>query len=409
MSTICKEPPTIGPGQPWFIRIRGWVFAIFLFLSSFLGAVYIITPMIPLLFWNPVLWRKFMDRLVGIWCIMPGALLTYIFGANISIGGDMIEHHEPGLIIMNHRTRLDWLYFWRALYRMNPWLCVSEKIALKGILKYVPGAGWAMGANSYIFLDRSYESDAARLDTMLDYYANCGLNYQLLLFPEGTDKCPKATERSRIYAEKKGIPHYSYVLHPRTTGFVHIVQRMRKDNNIKYLYDVTIGFGDCIVQRDVDIVAYGVCSREVHYQVVKYNINDLPKSDDGLATWLINLWKEKEIKLDEFYSKTGIERKFDCGTKTYKDTPEATQVEIMILGFWLFTTAFWLLALFQVQFMLYFCVLTCIMYGLIQYFYGGIEWLTIQKFNEHKIASTVPVPLSPVNGRMLPTASSDSE
>ncbi len=50
---------------------------------------------------------------------------------------------------------------------------------------------------------------------------------QLLLFPEGTDKCDKATERSRLYAEKKDLVHYQYVLHPKTTGFVFILQKMR--------------------------------------------------------------------------------------------------------------------------------------------------------------------------------------
>lgn len=51
---------------------------------------------------------------------------------------------------------------------------------------------------------------------------------QILLYPEGTDKCPLATERSRKYAEKNQLPHYEYVLHPRTTGFIHMVQNMRK-------------------------------------------------------------------------------------------------------------------------------------------------------------------------------------
>lgn len=42
---------------------------------------------------------------------------------------------------MNHRTRLDWLYFWLALWQMNPWLLTSNKIALKELLRYIPGAG----------------------------------------------------------------------------------------------------------------------------------------------------------------------------------------------------------------------------------------------------------------------------
>ena len=99
-----------------------------------------------------------------------------------------------------------------------------------------------MGANSFIFLDRSFDTDQSKLESMINYYGSVGYNYQVsffinlfwifipqvLLFPEGTDKCPKATERSRVYAEKHNLVHYDYVLHPRTTGFVHIVQTMRQ-------------------------------------------------------------------------------------------------------------------------------------------------------------------------------------
>ena len=72
---------------------------------SLIGAIYMIAPLIPLLFWNPRLWRKLMDRLIGVWVIMPGALMEFLFGSRVSIKGEMIEHEEPGLIIMNHRTR----------------------------------------------------------------------------------------------------------------------------------------------------------------------------------------------------------------------------------------------------------------------------------------------------------------
>lgn len=44
-------------------------------------------------------------------------------------------------MVLNHRTRLDWLFFWTALYKMDPWLLVSEKILLKASLKFLPGAG----------------------------------------------------------------------------------------------------------------------------------------------------------------------------------------------------------------------------------------------------------------------------
>lgn len=67
--------------------------------------------------------------------------MEYMFGVHIFVSGDVIDNSEPALIIMNHRTRLDWLFFWNALFRIDPWLLTTQKISLKGILKYLPGAG----------------------------------------------------------------------------------------------------------------------------------------------------------------------------------------------------------------------------------------------------------------------------
>ena len=57
----------------------------------------------------------------------------------VVITGDEIQPNERNLIIMNHRTRLDWMYFWSVLIRQSG--VKTEKIILKSILKKIPGAG----------------------------------------------------------------------------------------------------------------------------------------------------------------------------------------------------------------------------------------------------------------------------
>uniref|UniRef100_A0A0R3RDF9 PlsC domain-containing protein n=1 Tax=Brugia timori TaxID=42155 RepID=A0A0R3RDF9_9BILA len=105
-------------------------------------------------------------------------LCDYILGVKFHITGDMISCSEPALIIMNHRTRLDWLFFWNALYKMNPWLLTTEKISLKKPLKSIPGAGWAMQCAAYLFLERNYKNDAHTIDDMITYYKDLGRHYQ---------------------------------------------------------------------------------------------------------------------------------------------------------------------------------------------------------------------------------------
>lgn len=68
-------------------------------------------------------------------------MIFFLFDVKVRVTGDLIHRDKPALIIMNHRTRLDWLFFWNALYRMDPWLLTTEKISLKAGLKQIPGAG----------------------------------------------------------------------------------------------------------------------------------------------------------------------------------------------------------------------------------------------------------------------------
>ena len=47
--------------------------------------------------------------------------------------------NDKAVIIMNHRTRLDWLYYWSVILRQGK--LENEKIILKQELKHIPGAG----------------------------------------------------------------------------------------------------------------------------------------------------------------------------------------------------------------------------------------------------------------------------
>ncbi len=60
------------------------------------------------------------------------------------------------------------------------------------------------------------------------YFQDMGLAIQLLFFPEGTDRDAPAIARCTRYCEKVGLQMYDQVLHPKTTGFVFLVQQMRR-------------------------------------------------------------------------------------------------------------------------------------------------------------------------------------
>ena len=68
--------------------------------------------------------------------------LEIMFGMKVYITTEDFPsnlRNEKAVIMMNHRTRLDWLYFWSVILRQGK--LENEKIILKKELKNIPGAG----------------------------------------------------------------------------------------------------------------------------------------------------------------------------------------------------------------------------------------------------------------------------
>ncbi|RCN52961.1 Acyltransferase [Ancylostoma caninum] len=300
-----------------FGRLNGVVFVLLVFLTSFLGSIFMLFPLLPFAYYGTKFWRICADRLVGYWLTFPASLVEYVFGSNFHVTGDLILRDKPALIIMNHRTRLDWLFLWNALYKMDPLLLTTEKISLKAPLKRIPGAGWAMGCGAFLFLERNFESDKCTIASSVEYYKESGNNYQLLLFPEGTDRGARAAAQSDAFARENGLPLYDYVLHPRTTGFNYLLDVMRRSNYISYVYDVTVAYEDVIVDTEMRLLKEGVFPKNVHFDVKKYDISDIPTDPEKSADWLKQLWHTKERRLKKFYEAESHKRRLDPSGEGY--------------------------------------------------------------------------------------------
>ncbi|PAV80641.1 hypothetical protein WR25_21523 [Diploscapter pachys] len=280
----------------------GAFFGISILFTSLFGN-YIITMFLFLIFLGKHrLWRRLMDRAISFWMMIPIGFIEFVFGVRIRVTGDLIDIDRPALIIMNHRTRLDWMYMWSALYQQNPWLITTNKISLKAQLRKLPGAGFGMAGAQYVFLERNMEIDKISFDQAIEYYKGMDRNYQLLLFPEGTDKSPWTTVKSTEYAKKNGLRQLKHVLYPRTTGFYHLLKKMRQLDYIDYIYDITIAYPYNIVQSEVELVLKGAGPREVHFNVRKIPISQVPHSEEDTGKWLLDKWLEKEELLESFYA-----------------------------------------------------------------------------------------------------------
>ena len=65
---------------------------------------------------------------------------------------------------------------------------------------------------------------------------------QLVLFPEGTNLSPRSRARSDEFARKSNRAPATHLLHPRTTGFVHLVKgelTVELEMNLRELWSLT--------------------------------------------------------------------------------------------------------------------------------------------------------------------------
>ncbi|XP_032071417.1 lysocardiolipin acyltransferase 1 isoform X5 [Thamnophis elegans] len=212
---------------------KGIYFVLALFLGSFFGSIFMLGPLLPLMPISPAWYRWLTDRVVATWFTLPVALLEIVFGSKVVITGDGFIPGERSVIIMNHRTRMDWMFLWSCLLRYS--YLRLEKICLKSSLKVIPGFGWAMQVAAFIFIQRKWEEDKHHFGNMLDYFCDIHEPLQLLIFPEGTDLTDETKARSDKFAEKNGLQKYEYVLHPRTTGFTFIVDHLRDGEAVEFL------------------------------------------------------------------------------------------------------------------------------------------------------------------------------
>ncbi|XP_054894622.1 lysocardiolipin acyltransferase 1 [Poeciliopsis prolifica] len=292
--------------QKMAVSARGLFFILALFLGSFFGSIVMLGPFLPLMLLSPAWYRWLTDRIVATWITLPVSLLELVFGVKVVITGDGFIPGERSVIIMNHRTRLDWMFLWCCLLRHS--YLRLEKICLKAGLKALPGFGWAMQVACFVFIQRRWEMDKAHLENMLDYFCDIREPLQLLLFPEGTDLTEDTKEKSNAFAAQNNLPQLEYVLHPRSTGFTFIVDKLRKGDNLDAVHDITVAYPKNIPQTEQHLVL-GEFPREIHFHVRRYPVSSLPSSSAELESWCRERWAEKESRLRDFYS--GQPRAFD--------------------------------------------------------------------------------------------------
>jgi lysocardiolipin and lysophospholipid acyltransferase len=274
-------------------------FATLTLCSCYFGIFPIYLPVLPLLAVSTKLFDKWNEMMIGTWFRMVAGYLELVYRMKVVVTGDNIPWNEGCILIMNHRTQMDWILLWNLLARFGD--TRHCKIILKNSLKGIPGPGWAMQQAMFLFLARKWEKDRHHFNAMLTYFVETNKPVQILLFPEGTDYCEGTKKRSDEYAKKNNLPLKDYILYPRTKGFAELVKGLRH-GNIKSVVDLTIGYPVNIPWGFKSFVC-GNFPEEVHFDIKRYPIGDMPKGDTELQEWCSQRFEEKEEVLKGFYSR----------------------------------------------------------------------------------------------------------
>ncbi|KAK8726082.1 hypothetical protein OTU49_010371 [Cherax quadricarinatus] len=173
-----------------------------------------------------VMWKA-TEIVFTMWECYAVALMEVVFGVRFFLSGDLIRPEETSIIILNHRNRLDWNFFWGALAHATYPPTHNCKIVLKSGIRKFPGLGWIMQMSCFLYIRRRWEDDQRLMNNVLDYFRDIDHTFQVLLFPEGTNLTPATQKKSNEYAQKTGLPCLTHVLHPRTTGFTFLVNKLR--------------------------------------------------------------------------------------------------------------------------------------------------------------------------------------
>ncbi|VDM15949.1 unnamed protein product, partial [Wuchereria bancrofti] len=221
---------------------------------------------------------------------------------------------------------------------------------------------------------------------MITYYKDVGRHYQILFFPEGTDRGERAAKSSDQFAMQHGLPLYHFVLHPRTTGFSYMIQVMRQKSYLKNVYDITVGYPDEIISSELEILRNGRFPHAVHFDVKRYNENDLPQDNTGLINWINNIWREKEDRLKNFYKADVANRKFSSSSSKKNNWPiHATGIDYYCaFSFWITMSVIWIYFIVSSFFVKIYVFFACVFYVYCHWKYAGVQNLAIQLFKQQQ-------------------------
>uniref|UniRef100_A0ACD5ZUT9 Uncharacterized protein n=1 Tax=Avena sativa TaxID=4498 RepID=A0ACD5ZUT9_AVESA len=276
-------------------RFRGIVCVGTILSTSFLLIVYIapVTTFIVRLF-SVHYSRKITSFLFAMWLSLWPFLFEKINRTKVVFSGENVPPAKRVLLFANHRTEVDWMYLWNLAFRKGQLGYI--KYILKSSLMKIPVLSWAFHLFEFIPVERKWEIDERIIQNRLSKFKNPRDPLWLAVFPEGTDYTEEKCIKSQEYAAEHGLPVLENVLLPKTKGFITCLQELR--SSLDAVYDVTMAYKHG--QPDFLDNVYGIDPSEVHIHIRTVELKNIPTSEDEVADWMIERFRQKDQLLSDF-------------------------------------------------------------------------------------------------------------
>jgi 1-acyl-sn-glycerol-3-phosphate acyltransferase len=211
----------------------------------------------------------------------------------IDIQSDPLPKGESAIVLSNHQSAVDivvQLAFGQSFGRLG-----DMKFFVKDVLKYIPGPGWGMVFLDCIFMKRDWNRDRANVVGRLRKFKEVGAPIWVNLYPEGTRLKPSKLLAAQEFAKKNNIPIPRNVLIPRVKGFLATLEGL--EGHLDAVYDLTIAY-----PNGKPPTLWGLLSAEGERAKVilkRYPIADLPTDTEKRSQWLMELYRQKELVMDQ--------------------------------------------------------------------------------------------------------------
>jgi len=193
----------------------------------------------------------------------------------------------------------------------------------------------------------------------------------------------KNSERGKAssdkFAQKHNLPLYDYVLYPRVTGFIHSVNQLK--GHVSSIIDVSVAYDPIPGKRHSLLI--GEFPNTIHFNFQKYQIKDLPTTDQELGKWLTTKWEEKEHRLKNFYADGDFKAPKRLCSKDRNPSSVTTYLFLNYL-FWLITIAITVYLTIQYSILRWYVLFSTLLFLAFTMIYDGFDNIEVSMLTKER-------------------------